>query len=99
MPDVLSVLVVADFEPFRQLVSSILTKRPEAYVIAEASNGKEAVQKAQKLQPDLILLDVGLLNGIEAALRMLKLAPTTKIIFVSRSALQSLRMKLSASAR
>ena len=51
------------------------------------------------LQPDLILLDVGLLNGIEAARRMLKIAPATKIIFVSRSALQSLRMKLSASAR
>lgn len=101
MTDVVSVLVVADFEPFRQFVSSILTKRPEVYVIAEASNGKEAVQKARKLQPDLILLDVGLrsLNVIEAARRMLKFAPATKIIFVSRSALQSSRMKLSASAR
>jgi two-component system chemotaxis response regulator CheB len=99
MADVVSVLVVADFEPFRQLVSSILRKRTEVYVIAESSNGKEAAQKARKLQPDLILLDVGLLNGIEAARRMLKIAPATKIIFVSRSALQSLRMKLSASAR
>ena len=99
MADVVSVLVVADFEPFRQLVSSILRKRPEVYVLAEASNGKEAAQEARMLQPDLILLDVGLLNGIEAARRMLKIAPATKIIFVSRSALQSLRMKLSASAR
>ena len=99
MADVVSVLVVADFEPFRQLVSSILRKRPEVYVLAEASNGKEAAQKARKLQPNLILLDVGLLNAIEAARRMLQLAPATNIIFVSRSALQSLRMKLSASAR
>ena len=99
MPDVVNVLVVADFEPFRRFMCSMLTKRPEVRVLAEASNGQEAVQKARKLQPDLILLDVGLLNGIEAARRMLKLAPATKIIFVSRSALQSLRMKLSASAR
>jgi DNA-binding NarL/FixJ family response regulator len=54
-------------------------------VVGEASDGLEAVQKAQRLQPDLILLDIGLptINGIEAARRILQYAPKTKILFVS----------------
>jgi DNA-binding NarL/FixJ family response regulator len=55
-------------------------------VIGEASDGFDAVQKAQELKPDLILLDIGLptLNGIEAARRIRKLAPESKIIFMSQ---------------
>ena len=50
-----------------------------------ASDGIEAVQKAQDLKPDLILLDVGLpsLDGIEAARRMLAQDPNSRILFVS----------------
>ena len=49
------------------------------------SDGLEAVQKAEELKPDLILLDIGLptLNGIEAARRILELAPESKIIFLT----------------
>ena len=54
------VLVVDDFEPFRRLVCSTLGKKPEAQVVAEASDGLEAVQRAWHFQPDLILLDIGL---------------------------------------
>jgi DNA-binding NarL/FixJ family response regulator len=78
--------VVEDFEPFRRFVRSTLEKRPELQVICEVSDGLEAVHKAEELQPDLILLDIGLptLNGIEAARQIRKLAPESKIIFVSQ---------------
>lgn len=81
------VLVVDDFEAFRQFVVSVLGKRPEWQVIAEASDGTEAVQKAEELQPDLIVLDIGLpiLNGIEAAKQIHRVAPSAKIIFLTQN--------------
>lgn len=80
------VLVVDDYEPFRRFVCSTLGKRPELQVIGEVSDGLEAVHEAEQLQPDLIVLDIGLptLNGIEAARRIRKLSPESKILFVSQ---------------
>jgi DNA-binding NarL/FixJ family response regulator len=79
-------LVVEDFEPFRRLLSSKLTARPELQVIGEVSDGIEAVCKAEELQPDLILLDVWLptISGIEVARRIHKLSRNLKIVFVSQ---------------
>ncbi len=80
------ILLVDDNEPFREFVYSMLGKCAEWQIIGEASDGLEAVGKAGELQPDLILLDIGLpsLNGIEAARRICKLAPKSKIIFLSQ---------------
>ena len=80
------VLVVEDFAPFRQFICSTLGKRRDLQVICEVSDGLEAVQKAEEWKPDLILLDIGLptLNGIEAARRIRKLSPESKIIFLSQ---------------
>ena len=60
--------------------------RPELQIICEASDGSEAVQRAEELKPDLILLDIGLpkLNGIEAARQIRLLSPSSKIIFLSQ---------------
>ena len=79
------VLVVDDFEDWRRQVHSLLQARPAWQVIAEASDGSEAVQKAEELKPDLIVLDVGLpnLNGIEAARRIQQRSPSSKIVFLS----------------
>src|SRR5882672_11695425 len=81
------ILVVEDYEPFQRFIRSTLEKKPELQVICSVSDGLEAVQKAEELQPDLILLDIGLpkLNGIEAARRIRKLSPKSKILFFSEN--------------
>jgi DNA-binding NarL/FixJ family response regulator len=86
------IIVVEDFVAFRRLLCSILGKREDLQVICEVSDGLEAVQKAKELKTDLILLDIGLpkLNGLEAAREILKFAPESKIIFVSRQSFPEL---------
>ena len=64
----LRILVVEDHAPFRRLICAALQRRAE-FQIFEAADGLEAVQKAEALQPDLILLDINLpkLHGFEVA--------------------------------
>jgi DNA-binding NarL/FixJ family response regulator len=80
------ILVVDDYEPFRRFIYSTLGTNPRLQIVGEASDGFEGVNKAEELQPNLVLLDIGLptLNGIEAARQIRKLAPNSKIIFVSQ---------------
>jgi DNA-binding NarL/FixJ family response regulator len=80
------VLLVEDFQPFRQFICSMLEKRSDLRIVSEVSDGLEAVRQAEELQPDLILLDIGLptLNGIAAARRIRTLSPKSRIIFVSQ---------------
>jgi two-component system nitrate/nitrite response regulator NarL len=80
------VLLVDDNEPFRQFVRTTLRTRPGIEIVSEASDGLEAVQKAQELKPALIVLDIGLpgLNGIEAARNIRKLSPQSTILFLSQ---------------
>lgn len=85
-PSFVRVLVVEDFFAFRRFICSTLRQRPHLQIVFEASDGLEAVQQARQLQPDLILLDIGLpsLNGIEAARQIRKLSSQSKIIFLSQ---------------
>src|SRR5580765_3535947 len=79
-------LLVEDYEPFRFFLRSMLEKMSGFQIVHEASDGLEAVQKAEEQQPDLVLLDIGLptVNGIEAARRILKHSPKAKILFVTQ---------------
>ena len=69
------------------MVFTLLQESPELADYCEAADGLEAVQKSEQLQPDLILLDIGLpqLNGIEAARQISRLSPRSRILFVSEN--------------
>jgi DNA-binding NarL/FixJ family response regulator len=81
------VLVIDDFEAWRSYVRSMLQKQNQYEVIGEATDGVEGIQKAEELEPDLILLDVGLpkLDGIAAARRIRQHAPQSRILFASQN--------------
>ena len=96
------VLVAEDSEPYREFICSTLKERSELQIVAEVSDGLRAVRKANELQPDLIVLDIGLpsLNGIEAARRIGELSPESKILFVSQeSSIDVVQEALWAGAR
>ena len=84
MLPLLRILVVEDHAPFRRLICTALQRREEFHII-EAADGLEAVQKAEELQPDLILLDINLpkLHGFEVARRIRILAPHARLLFLS----------------
>jgi DNA-binding NarL/FixJ family response regulator len=84
--DVIScVLVVDDFEPWRSYLRGALQATVKWKIVGEAADGPEAIQKAEALKPDLILLDVGLptLSGIKVAERILAANPKQRILFIS----------------
>jgi DNA-binding NarL/FixJ family response regulator len=66
-------------------VTAILSSRPDIEVCGEASNGKEAVDKARELKPDLIILDVNMpvLDGIHSAKEIRTFLPDVPILFFS----------------
>jgi DNA-binding NarL/FixJ family response regulator len=82
-----SVLVVDDFEPWRDEIRRILQARPEWKIVSEACDGLEAVRQATELQPDIVLLDLALptLNGIDAAKIIREKCPKSKIVFVTEN--------------
>ena len=79
------ILVAEDFENFRRFVCTLLQQKAELQ-IAQTSDGLEAIQCAQELHPDLVLLDIGLpsLNGLDVARRLREFAPAVKILFLSQ---------------
>jgi len=79
------VLVVDDFREWRDYARCLLEKVPDLVIVAEASDGLEAVQKAEEHQPDLILLDIALpsLNGFDVARRIRRTCESSKIIFLT----------------
>jgi len=79
------ILLVDDFEPFRELVSLLLQNEVGFEIVAEASDGLEGVRKARESKPDLVVLDMDLpfLNGIEVARQIRLFSPDSTILFLS----------------
>jgi DNA-binding NarL/FixJ family response regulator len=81
----LKLLVADDHEIVRNGVRCLLEAQLGWQVMAEACNGREAVEKAKRLKPDVAVLDIGMpsLNGLEAARQMLKNDPQIKIVILT----------------
>ena len=79
------VMVVDDHAVLRQSLRYMLESQPGIEVVGEASNGREAVDIAEKLRPDVILMDTIMpgLNGIEATRQIRRRLPKTKVIMLT----------------
>ena len=79
------ILVVDDFVPWQHLVLRLLELQTDLQIISTAVDGIEAVQKAEELQPDLILMDLGLpeMNGIEATRQIGVVSPGSRVLFLT----------------
>ena len=80
------VVLVEDHAPFRSLIRSLLEKQDDWELIGEAGDGLAGVHMCLELQPDLVLLDIGLpsLNGIQAARRIRRHIPACRIVFLTQ---------------
>lgn len=79
------VLIVDDHAPFREGLRALLTSVPEMIVAGEAENGEDAIRKAAKLQPDVILMDIQMpgTNGIEATRLIYQSSPHIGVIVLT----------------
>ncbi len=81
----IKILLADDHTIVRQGLKLILSAQTDLEVVGEAANGREAVDLAQKLRPDLVLMDVAMpeLNGIEATRRMVEANSRLKVLVLS----------------
>lgn len=79
------ILLADDHTLVRAGIRALLERIPEVEVIAEASDGRDAVKLAESLHPDMVVIDVVMptLNGLDAAARVLKASPQIKVIMLS----------------
>jgi len=79
------IIIADDHTIVRQGLARLLEDQPDLMVVGEAINGKVVIEKALELKPDIIIMDIAmpLMNGIEAAKRIRKHLPKTKILILS----------------
>lgn len=82
---VISVIIADDHKLLRSGIRSLIEKRTDMKVVAEAENGRKALKLVQKLSPDVVVMDVNMpdLNGIEATRQVLDNSPGVKILALS----------------
>jgi len=98
----LSILVADDHEIVRRGVRALLESRPGWRICGEAVEGREAVDKAGRLRPDIVILDIGMpvLNGLEAARQIRKNSPQCEVLILTmHESEQVVREVLTAGAR
>jgi DNA-binding NarL/FixJ family response regulator len=96
------ILVVDDHPVVRQGLRALIGSRPEWEIIDEAEDGIQAVERADRLQPDVVVLDVSMpkMNGLEACRRIRRNAPKSEVLFVTQhDSPQMMREAISAGAK
>ncbi|MBC8379087.1 MAG: response regulator transcription factor [Planctomycetes bacterium] len=81
----IKVLLVDDHEIMREGMSALLRKQPEFEVVGQAADGRKALELVSELQPDVVIMDIGMpnLNGIEATGQILSKNPKIKVMALS----------------
>jgi len=79
------ILLADDHEVVRRGLRALLEAQPGWKVVAEASDGREAVEKAKDMRPDIAIVDIGMpsLNGLEATRQIVKKAPRTRVLVLT----------------
>ncbi len=87
-----SILIADDHAVVRRGLRALLETQPQWKIVGEASNGREAVEKAQLLHPKVVILDIGMpkLNGLDAAALIFKADPKTRILMLTMHAADEL---------
>lgn len=81
----ITILLCDDHTLFREGIKAIFKDHPSIEIVGEAGNGRAAVSKAQRLHPDVVLMDIAMpdLTGFDATRRILEAAPKTKILILT----------------
>jgi DNA-binding NarL/FixJ family response regulator len=85
MSDKINVMIVDDHPLFRQGLRNVLASHEDLYIVGEAIDGLEAIERAQDLRPDVVLMDINLptLNGLQATRRLKALCPEINVVIVT----------------
>jgi DNA-binding NarL/FixJ family response regulator len=98
----LNFLIADDHELVRRGLRALLETQPNWTVTGEASTGREAVEKAAKLKPDVVVMDITMpeLNGLDATRQILKITPQTQVLILTmHESEQVVREVLASGAR
>lgn len=82
------ILITDDHQLFREGIANLLAASPQIEIVAQAENGHEAIEKAKRLKPDVMIMDLSLpiINGVDATRILHKELPGTKVLVLSMHA-------------